>query len=74
MAYLGWSYDGLAPYEWEVQQSDDGISGWTDYGTVPADLNVTEFHINVGKYYVVVGRDAGHVPVTDYSAVFFYAP
>ena len=40
-----------APYEWDVQQSDDGISGWTDYGTVPADLNVTEFHINVGKYY-----------------------
>lgn len=65
---LNWTWGTANPDYWQVQQSNDGVSGWT---SAASDGGSTRTHVGltVGKYFRVVGFTAPVVQFTDPSNV-----
>jgi hypothetical protein len=65
---LRWSFDGLNPAFWRIEQSDDGVSDWTEWN----DVEGSTFYYNdpdTDEFYRVIGLDGANNPITDYSNI-----
>jgi hypothetical protein len=74
---LNWSYNVANPTTWSVQQSDDGVSGWTQIATVTAVGVADGSTFSYGtlthtKYYTIIGLDANGAYQTEPSNVIQY--
>jgi hypothetical protein len=65
---LNWTTSGSSPFDWDIQNSDDGITGWIDDAVVPGSTRA--WPVDSGNtYYRLWGRDSGGSPITQVSNV-----
>jgi hypothetical protein len=66
---IEWSVTGIVPHYCDIQQSADGVTGWTSFATVlwaDGSNSPDDFF-----FYQVVGQDPMHLPLTNPSNVVF---
>lgn len=70
---LLWTWDGGSLDHWLLEQSSDGVTGWSNYDELPPS-RMNELTPDSNEYYRVSARDVGGNIVGDYSNVVFVAP
>lgn len=65
---LNWSWSGADPDHWDIEESADGIGGWSLTESVPGANRDSHAEAS-GLYYRIIGRSALNVAVTSYSNV-----
>lgn len=65
---LEWTWDLTDPDSWEIDESDDGSSGWVAFA-FPAGPDRSNGPVNHLKFYRIIGLDVDNNPVTSYSNV-----
>ena len=65
---VNWTWGDADPYQWRVEASLDGITGWGFYDFVVGSGR-TDDGFDDSTYVRVVGVDATNVPVTGFSNV-----
>lgn len=67
---LDWTWSDADPDHWNVEESADGVTGWTVVDTV-AGSGRGDTGFDNDMYYRVIGEDSSNTPVTDYSNVVY---
>ncbi len=70
---IDWTWSEPDPDHWNVEQSDDGVSGWSVFDSVSGGTH-SYFSIETGEYYRVSPRDGADNPVGPDSNVVFVPP
>lgn len=65
---IAWTWSGADPDHWDVEESADGVSGWSVTDTVAGSAR-GDSSLDTGMFYRIIGRDSGGSAVTDYSNV-----
>lgn len=69
---ISWTYAHTNPAQWRIEQSADGVTGWTQADLTPGGN--TDYHLaSAGTYYRVIGVDGSNNPATLYSNVVLQA-
>lgn len=70
---LDYTWSDADPFNWNLEVSDDGVSGWTFVeNTSGGDRSFTL--VDSGHFYRVYGVDSGGIQITPYSNVVFLSP
>lgn len=65
---FNWVWTGTDPDHWNIEESDDGSTGWASVDT-PLGSDRSDGGIAFNGFWRISGEDAGNVRITGYSNI-----